>query len=120
MATNFKMPNNKTTIAIVIAIVLLFIIAITGTVVFLKDKGRTEAADLERFAQQDKSIVEEQSSNSVQNQEQQINEQAQDENQGVNSEQSQENEEQINNQQTADVCGKCGRGNYWLCNDRHP
>lgn len=105
MATNFKMPNNKTTIAIVIAIVLLFIIAITGTVVFLKDKGRTEAADLERFAQQDKSIVEEQSSNSVQNQEQQINEQAQDENQGVNSEQSQENEEQINNQQTVDVTG---------------
>lgn len=115
MATNFKMPNNKTTIAIVIAIVLLFIIAITGTVVFLKDKGRAEAVDLEKFEQQDKTIVEEQSSNPVQsqeqieanaqNQEQQTNEQGQDENQGINSEQVQENEEQIDNQQTADVTG---------------
>lgn len=116
MATNFKMPNNKTTIAIVIAIVLLFIIAITGTVVFLKDKGRTEAADLEEFAQQDKSIVEEQSSNPVQsqeqiegndqNQEQQANEQVQDENQVVNSEQEQVTEEQTENQQVADTTVK--------------
>lgn len=86
MATNFKMPNNKTTIAIVIAIVLLFVIAIIGTVVFLKDKGKTEAADLEKFGQQDLE----------QNQEQQINEQGQDENQEVN-------QEQIYNQQTVDT-----------------
>ena len=69
MATNFKMPNKKTTIAIVVAIILLLVIAVTGTVAFLKDRGRTEAADLEEFSQQDKSVVEQQqSSGSEQNQ----------------------------------------------------
>lgn len=93
MATKFKMPDNKTTIAIVTAIVLLFVIAITGTVVFLNDKGKAEAADVEKIGQQD----------SERNQEQQINEQGQDENQEVNQEHTQVNEEQIDNQQTADT-----------------
>lgn len=47
MAGNFKMPNKKTTITIGIVIAILAIIAVTGTVVFLKDRGSTEAADLE-------------------------------------------------------------------------
>ena len=46
MAGNFKMPNKKTTIIVGIIIAILAIIAITGTVVFLKDRGSTEAADL--------------------------------------------------------------------------
>lgn len=58
MATTFKKPNKKTTIALVVAIVILLIIAVTGTVAFLKDRGRTEAADLEK-TQQDLSQTEE-------------------------------------------------------------
>ena len=46
MAGNFKMPNKKTTIIVSIIVVILAIIAVTGTVVFLKDRGSTEAADL--------------------------------------------------------------------------
>ena len=46
MAGNFKMPNKKTTIIVGIIIAILALIAITGTVVFLKDRGSTEAADL--------------------------------------------------------------------------
>lgn len=47
MAGNFKMPNKKTTIIVGIIIAILAIIAVTGTVVFLKDRGSTEAADLD-------------------------------------------------------------------------
>jgi uncharacterized repeat protein (TIGR01451 family)/fimbrial isopeptide formation D2 family protein len=47
MAEKFKMPNKKTTIIIGIIIAILAIVAVTGTVVFLKDRGSTEAADLE-------------------------------------------------------------------------
>ena len=41
------MTNKKTTIAISIAIAALVIIAVVGTVAFLKDRGRTEAAGLD-------------------------------------------------------------------------
>ena len=47
MAEKFKMPNKKTTIIVGIIIAILAIVAVTGTVVFLKDRGSTEAADLE-------------------------------------------------------------------------
>ena len=46
MAGNFKMPSKKTTIIVGIIIAILAIVALTGTVVFLKDRGSTEAADL--------------------------------------------------------------------------
>lgn len=85
MATNLKMPNKKTTIAIAVAIAVLLIIAITGTVVFLKDKGRTEAAELETAQQENKATTNEQTSNigkteektglQTQNQDQQENQQ---------------------------------------------
>ena len=44
MASKFKVSNKKTIIAIA-AIIILLIIAVTGTVVFLRDRGSTEAAD---------------------------------------------------------------------------
>ena len=44
---NLKRPSKKTAIIAGIIIVLLAAIATTGTVVFLKDRGSTEAADLE-------------------------------------------------------------------------
>ena len=47
MAGNFKMPNKKTTTIVSIIIAILAIIAVTGTVVFLKDRGSTEAAELD-------------------------------------------------------------------------
>ena len=47
MAGKLKMPNKKTTIIVGIIIAILAILAVTGTVVFLKDRGSTEAADLE-------------------------------------------------------------------------
>lgn len=47
MATNFKKLSKKTVIIATVAIVALLVVAIAGTVVFLKDKGTTEAADLE-------------------------------------------------------------------------
>ena len=53
MATKFKRPSKKTTIALIVAIVILLIIAVTGTVAFLKDRGRTEAADLNTVQQGD-------------------------------------------------------------------
>lgn len=43
---NFK-PNKKTAVIAGIIIAILAIVAVTGTVVFLKDRGSTEAADLE-------------------------------------------------------------------------
>ncbi len=44
MASKFKVSNKKTIIAIA-AIIILLIIAVTGTVVFLRDRGSTEAAE---------------------------------------------------------------------------
>ena len=41
MAGNFKMPSKKTTIIVGIIIAILAIVALTGTVVFLKDRGST-------------------------------------------------------------------------------
>lgn len=76
MATNFKMPNKKTTIALVAASVLLFVIAVTGTVAFLKDRGKTEAAELEEFSKQDKSVVEQQQSSGSENNQGQTEENA--------------------------------------------
>ena len=47
MAMNFKKPSKKTAIIAIVAVIILLAIAITGTVVFLRDRGTTEAADLE-------------------------------------------------------------------------
>ena len=47
MAMNFKKPSKKTAIITIVAVIILLAIAITGTVVFLRDRGTTEAADLE-------------------------------------------------------------------------
>ena len=47
MASNLKKPSKKTAIIAAISVVALLAVAITGTVVFLKDRGTTEAADLE-------------------------------------------------------------------------
>ena len=46
MAGNFKKPSKKTAIIAIVAVIILLAIAITGTVVFLRDRGTTEAADL--------------------------------------------------------------------------
>lgn len=46
MAGKIRMPNKKTTIAIAIIVAILAIVAIIGTVVFLKDRGSTEAAEI--------------------------------------------------------------------------
>lgn len=45
MASKIKLTNKKTIIALAVIIVLL-VIAVTGTVVFLKDRGSTEAAEI--------------------------------------------------------------------------
>ena len=47
MAMNFKKPSKKTAIIAIVAVIILLAIAITGTVVFLRDRGTTEAADLD-------------------------------------------------------------------------
>ena len=47
MAIDLKKPTKKTTIIAIIIIIAILAIAITGTVVFLKDRGSTEAANLE-------------------------------------------------------------------------
>ena len=47
MAIDFKKPTKKTMIIAIIVIIAIIAIAITGTVVFLKDRGSTEAANLE-------------------------------------------------------------------------
>ena len=46
MAGRIRMPNKKTTITIAIIVAILAIVAIIGTVVFLKDRGSTEAAEI--------------------------------------------------------------------------
>ena len=45
MAGNTKMPSKKISIAVIAIIAILIIVAITGTVVFLKDEGRTNATE---------------------------------------------------------------------------
>ena len=54
MAGKVKMPNKKTTITVAIIIAILAIVIAIGTVVFLKDRGSTEAAEIEnnQFAEQ--------------------------------------------------------------------
>ena len=47
MAGNYKMPKKRTGIIAAIIIAVLSIIAVTGTTVFLRDRGRAEAAELE-------------------------------------------------------------------------
>ena len=111
MATTFKKPNKKTTIALVVAIVILLIIAVTGTVAFLKDRGSTEAADLEK-TQQDLSQTEE-----AGNPEQNGNsEQEENQEQGESPEQTEivnpENGEQTQgNQETTTVTGANNQNN---------
>ena len=51
MAVKFKKPSKKATIITVAIIVILLIIAAIGTAVFLRDKGTTEAVDLEQEQQ---------------------------------------------------------------------
>ena len=41
MAMNFKKPSKKTAIITIVAVIILLAIAITGTVVFLRDRGTT-------------------------------------------------------------------------------
>ncbi len=55
MAGKVKMPNKKTTITIAIIIAILAVVIAIGTVVFLKDRGSTEAAEIEsnQFAEQE-------------------------------------------------------------------
>ncbi|MCF0124415.1 MAG: hypothetical protein HUJ68_01425, partial [Clostridia bacterium] len=53
MATNYKRARRKTAlITTTLAIVTILAIAVTGTVVFLKDRGTTEAAELQENEQQ--------------------------------------------------------------------
>ena len=42
----FKKPSKKTTIITLVIIAVLLIIAATGTVMFLKDRGQTEASEI--------------------------------------------------------------------------
>ncbi len=55
MAGKVKMPNKKTTITVAIIIAILAVVIAIGTVVFLKDRGSTEAAEIEsnQFAEQE-------------------------------------------------------------------
>ena len=96
MATNFKMPDKKTTIAISVVCVLLLIIAIAGTAVFLKDGGKTEAIGLEELDKQNETVVEKQSSGSEQNdtiQEEQVNQQNQEQPEVVEEQTGEQSEE---------------------------
>ena len=45
MALNLRDQNKKTIITIIVGIIILLAIAITGTVMFLKDRGTTEATE---------------------------------------------------------------------------
>lgn len=85
------MLNNKATIAIATATVLLSIIAVTGTTVFIKNKGKTKTENFETVSRQDRDI-EEQFSNIVES-----------EKENENEEQVQENEEKIDNKQIEDT-----------------
>lgn len=55
MAGKVKMPSKKSTITIAIIIAILAVVIAIGTVVFLKDRGSTEAAEIEsnQFAEQE-------------------------------------------------------------------
>ena len=46
MALNLRDQNKKTIITIIVGIIILLAIAITGTVMFLKDRGTTEATEV--------------------------------------------------------------------------
>ena len=58
MAGYTKGPDKKTIVAIVIIAVLL-IAAIVGTVVFLKNRGTTEATDLASYNEQETGTTQE-------------------------------------------------------------
>ena len=55
MAGKVKMPSKKSTITIAIIIAILAVVIAIGTVVFLKDRGSTDAAEIEsnQFAEQE-------------------------------------------------------------------
>lgn len=96
MATQSKKPNKKVTVIAIIAVVILLIVAIAGTVTFLKDRGKTEAINLE-----EEQNVNSQKTDIVQpseEQEQIQKNQQEDEQQQVLNDQQTVNEQQMNAQ----------------------
>lgn len=72
MAVNFKMSNSKKTIVIAILTIILLTVAVAGTVVFLKDRGSSEAADIDEMTYDNKTINDNNQTSSTDNTQEQI------------------------------------------------
>lgn len=95
----FSKPSKKTAIIAIVAIVILLIVAVTGTVVFLKDRGSTEAAQMDQTNAQEPEIA---TNNETQTEQNQENEAIQQETQTEqeNNQETQTNPEISNSEET--------------------
>lgn len=98
MAVNFKMSNSKKTIVIAILTIILLTVAVAGTVVFLKDRGSSEAADIDEMTYDNKTINDNNQTSSTDNTQEQISdEQNVEENNNANSVDNRNNINNTNN-----------------------